>query len=391
MSAPAGKRQHNKLAAFVLVAGMAGIVAIAFTMFAGGFTSTVPVTVTADRSGLVMEKDAKVKMRGVVVGHVKDVRQDLGGAVLDLAMDPSKLSMIPSNAKVSIASTTVFGAKTVNFSEPQNPSTDHLQPGATVGASNVTVEFNTLFQNLQSVLTAVQPEKLNATLGAISTALQGQGKPLGETLVKADKYLADMSPSLPALETDIQKAARVSDIYAGAAPDLMKILDNGTTFGNTITDEKDNFNTLLLNVIGLANTGSDLMNSSGQKLVSATSLLTPTTGLVSQYHEVLTCFLDGLSNALPQANKAFGGSQPGLNLTSGFLLGAPAYSYQSNLPKVNAKNAPNCYGLPWVDPGKNAPYVVTDTGVNPTVTKPRLNTPSLWAFLLGPPPPGFSW
>lgn len=51
MDTPSWKK---KFAAFGLVGGLAAIVAVALTMFAGGFTSTVPLTVTSTRSGLVM-------------------------------------------------------------------------------------------------------------------------------------------------------------------------------------------------------------------------------------------------------------------------------------------------------------------------------------------------
>ena len=58
-------------------------------LFRGSFTETVPVTVISDRAGLVMNPDAKVKMRGVQVGKVSAIedRPD-GTAVLHLAMDP---------------------------------------------------------------------------------------------------------------------------------------------------------------------------------------------------------------------------------------------------------------------------------------------------------------
>ena len=39
-------------------------------MFAGTLTTYVPVTLTSDRAGLVMEPGAKVKLRGVQVGRV---------------------------------------------------------------------------------------------------------------------------------------------------------------------------------------------------------------------------------------------------------------------------------------------------------------------------------
>jgi ABC-type transporter Mla subunit MlaD len=43
---------------------------LAATLFRGGFTDSVPVTVIASRAGLVMNPDAKVQVRGVQVGKV---------------------------------------------------------------------------------------------------------------------------------------------------------------------------------------------------------------------------------------------------------------------------------------------------------------------------------
>ena len=58
-------------------------------LFQGSFTDTVPVTVVSPRAGLVMNPDAKVKMRGVQVGKVASIESlPDGQAALHLAMDP---------------------------------------------------------------------------------------------------------------------------------------------------------------------------------------------------------------------------------------------------------------------------------------------------------------
>jgi len=199
MDTPSWKK---KLAAFVLVGGLAVIVFVALTMFAAGFTSTTPVTVTAQRSGLVMEPDAKVKLRGVEVGRVSSIEHTPDGAVLRLAMQPGQMHLIPSDTRVSIESTTVFGAKFVNLVVPEDPSRVPLQEGAVIAADSVTVEFNTVFEHLSEVLTQVQPEKLNATLGALSEALNGRGDALGATLADADAYLAEINRSLTFGDSD---------------------------------------------------------------------------------------------------------------------------------------------------------------------------------------------
>lgn len=392
MDAPRSMKVNYKLYALGMTVILVGLVVLALMSFAGGFDSTKMVTVRSDRAGLVMEPKGKVKMRGVQVGQVAAIKQDSQGALLELKIDSSQMSKLPANVDVDIRSATVFGAKYVNFVEPGNPSADHLAGGATIDAKNVTVEFNTLFENLQTVLQTVQPEKINATLGAISTALNGQGEELGQTLRQANEYLAEVNPTLPALAYDMQQAALATDSYAQMAPDLMTMLDNATSIGETVVDESENLNQTLVGAIAMASSGQSLLDAASEDFVTTMDVFAPTLGLVEEYSPVLTCFIVGVRNAKDTGEAAFGGDQPGLSLSSTFLPGAPAYQYPDNLPKVNAKNPPSCYGLPLRDSNTHAPYVVTDSGVNPTHTESQqVNPQSLWAFLIGPPPPGWTW
>ncbi|MBJ8345765.1 MCE family protein [Antrihabitans sp. YC2-6] len=376
----------KKLAALGLVGGLVAIVVVALTMFAGGFVEKVPVTVTAPRSGLVMDPDAKVKMRGVEVGRVKSIEETPEGATLTLDMQPNMLKYIPANAKVDIKSTTVFGAKYVNFVYPSDPSPEHLTAGSTVAADAVTVEFNTLFQHLSDVLQKLEPEKINATLGALSTALRGRGEQVGELLTAADDYLADINPSLPTLQRDFQAAAGVTNLYADVSPDLLQLVDDATAVSGTIVDEQVNLDALLLSVIGLSNTGETVLAENEQNLDTALDLLRPTTGLLDRYSPVLSCLILGLDKARPIAEAVEGGLQEGIALNAGFTYSQDPYTYPNSLPKVNATGGPNCVGLPDRVPNDpHAPFIVTDTATVPYVpnTQLKFNAPKVFQILLG--------
>ena len=94
-----------------------------------------------------MNPDAKVQIRGVQVGKVASIEQlPNGEAALHLAMDPKRLNAIPANVLVDIASTTVFGAKYVQFVSPPDPSPDSLRAGQVLNAQHVMVEINTVFE-----------------------------------------------------------------------------------------------------------------------------------------------------------------------------------------------------------------------------------------------------
>src|SRR3954447_21752848 len=155
------------LTGLATILAISAVVFIAVGMFRGGLGTTVPVTVVSERVGLVMNPQAKVRMRGVQVGQVDSIetRSD-GMAVLHLAMDPDQISAISDNVLVNITSSTVFGAKYVELVAPPDPSPKPLASGQQLNADHVTVETNTVFQQLTSVLKAIDPVRLNQTLAA---------------------------------------------------------------------------------------------------------------------------------------------------------------------------------------------------------------------------------
>ena len=367
-----------KLAGLGLVLSLVAIVALALTMFAGGFQSTEAVYVDSPRAGLVMDKDAKVKMRGVDIGTVKAISYTGNSARLKLAIDPDQLKLVPANAGVDIRSTTVFGAKYVNFTVPQNPSSDHLQEGATLSATQVTVEFNTLFQHLTDVLSKVSPEKLNATLTALGTALQGRGDELGQLLVNSDQYLKDINPSMPDLQRDLRTSVPVTNLYADVVPDLLHTTDNVAVTSKSLVDRKSDLDAVLLNLIGLVNTTEPILKQNQKPLVTALDLLQPTTALLNEYSPALYCMVVGVANAIPVANQVFGGQGPWVNLNASFMTGGEPYQYPKDLPKVNATGGPRCDNILDRKPGSHSNYLVTDT------SQGEVWTPSLSSHLNDP-------
>jgi virulence factor Mce-like protein len=385
MTANLRSRYARPLAGFATVLVLALIVAVAVGLFQGRFTKTVPVTVVADRAGLVMNPNAKVKLNGAPVGKVASIEAlPDGGAALHLAIDPDALDAIPSNVGAEITSSTVFGAKFVELVPPAQPSPEALRAGTTIeGGDNVTVELNTVFEKLVGVLSEVEPAKLNQTLGAISTSLRGRGDKFGQTLVDLDSALAKLNPSLDNLNQILAISPTVFDSLADASPDLLAVLDNTSRISTTVVEERDSLNALLLSAIGLADVGTEVLAQNRKPLAEVLRLLVPTTDLTNQYGPALYC---GLAGLLPLANGP-GLAMPGATLLQGFVLGRERYRYPGNLPKVAAKGGPQCTDLPNVAYEQRPPYVVTDIGANQAQYGNQgilLNSEGLKQALFGP-------
>ncbi|WP_051026561.1 MCE family protein [Nocardia higoensis] len=350
-----------KLAGLAMVLGLVAVVAVALTMFVGGFTPTATVLVQTPRTGLVLDPDAKVKVRGVEIGTVAGIERSGEGATLELALNPDMLKLVPANATVDIRSTTVFGAKYVNFQIPEHPSAESLRAGATVVAEHVTVEFNTLFQQLSDILAQIEPQKLNATLSALGQALHGRGATLGQLMADLDGYLREMNPTLPTLRADLRASAEVTHLYADVTGDLLRTVDNAVVTSETLVDEQASLDDVLANLIGLADTTGSVLRENEQNLGTALDLLRPTTELLEEYSPSTQCLVNAVAQLLPIGEAAFGGMQPGVAMNTNFMFGAEPYKFPDDLPKVNATGGPRCEGLVDRVPGSHANYVVTDT------------------------------
>ena len=375
------------LAGLGLFVALALIFALAVALFRGSFTETVPVTVISDRAGLVMDKDAKVKMRGVQVGKVSDIEDRADGtAVLHLAMDPKQMKLIPSNVLVDITSNTVFGAKFVQLNAPPDPSGEKLREGQVIQSQHVTVEINTVFQRLVTVLDKIDPAKLNETLGAIATAFNGRGEKFGQTLVDFNALLAKIEPSLPNLSHDIEASVPAFTAYADAAPDLVSTIANTTTISNSIVDQQQNLDEFLVSAIGLADLGNEVVGANRQALTDVAHLLVPTTGILAEYHDSIRCGIGGLvpfAKSPPQYTSII--------VNAGLTLGVERYRYPGDLPKVAAKSGGANYcealGLPDLPANFVPPFVLGDVGSNPARYGNQgilLNSDALKNYLFGP-------
>jgi phospholipid/cholesterol/gamma-HCH transport system substrate-binding protein len=113
----------------ILIATITGGLLLCMARFAGTLNSYVPVTITSDRAGLIMESGAKVKFRGVVVGQVAGVTSQHDKISLALDLFPDQITHIPGNVGAQIRATTVFGAKYVDLVNPAVPSPRPLEAG----------------------------------------------------------------------------------------------------------------------------------------------------------------------------------------------------------------------------------------------------------------------
>ncbi|BBX63667.1 Mce family protein Mce4A [Mycobacterium saskatchewanense] len=383
------RRTSVRLAAALLASLIVAFAALTYLSYTAAFASVDTVTVSAPRAGLVMDKGAKVKYRGVQVGKVEAIDYAADQARLTLAISSDDMHFIPSNATVRIAGNTIFGAKSVEFIPPQTPSPTSLRPDAHVAASAVALEVNTLFQSLIDLLHKIDPVELNGTLSALAEGLRGHGDDVGGVLAGLNTLARQANPKLPALQEDFRKTAIVTNSYADAAPDLNTIFDNLPTISRTVVDQKSNLNDTLLATIGLANNAYEAVEPAEQNFVDAINRLRAPLKVAHDYSPELGCLFAGIERGIKEFAPLLGVRKAGLFTSSSFVLGAPAYTYPESLPVVNASGGPNCRGLPDIPTKQTggsfyrAPFLVTDNANIPyePFTELQFDAPSTLQFL----------
>lgn len=361
-----------KIAGLVLLLVAAVVLALVWVQFRGGFANPERLTLLSARSGLSMDPGSKVTYNGVEIGRVTQVDAvEVDGtpkAKVLLDVDRKFLGLIPSNVDAEIKASTVFGNKYIAFSTPKDPSAQRITASTPIDVTNVTTEFNTLFETVVEVTQQVDPIKLNQTLTATAQALDGLGERFGQSIETGNKILADVNPRLPQLQRDNRALAGFAEVYANAAPDLFDGLNNAVTTARTLNEQQGNVDQALMGAVGFGNTGGDVFERGGPYLTRGIKDLLPTSALLDEYSPALFCTIRNFHDVEPKARAAFGGGNGySLNTRTAIIGAANPYVYPDNLPRTNAKGGPEGRPGCWQPITRDlwpAPYLVTDTGAS---------------------------
>jgi phospholipid/cholesterol/gamma-HCH transport system substrate-binding protein len=365
------KTPPYKLAGLVLLIIVALVLTVTWMQFRGEFEKKIDLTLIAARSGLSMDPGSKVTFNGVPIGRVSAVNAITTGnvskATLTLTVDPKYMDLIPKNVDARLRATTVFGNKYVSFLSPPNPSPQRLTSKDVIDATEVTTEFNTLFETITQISEQVDPIKLNQTLTATAQALDGLGTKFGESIVNGNNILANLNPRMPQIRSDVQQFAALTDVYGDAASDLFDGLNNTVTTVRTLNQERRNLDQALMSAVGFGNTGADVVDRASPYNTRLLADSVPTNQIFNEYSPEIFCTIRNYSDEGQKYKAIAGGNGYSIRLRAELLGAANPYTYPDNLPRVNASGGPEGRPGCWQPITKDlwpAPYLVMDTGAS---------------------------
>ncbi|MFD2422249.1 MCE family protein [Amycolatopsis pigmentata] len=341
---------RRRVLGLLLVAVLAAGVTLSIALYDKAFTPTVEVKLEAGDIGNQLMPQSDVKVRGLIVGSVKSVVATGKGAELTLALDPESAKMIPAGVSARFLPKTLFGERFVSLEiPPGTPTATALRAGDVIPQDRTSdaIQLGKAIDDLLPVLQAVQPEKLSATLTAISTALHGRGDQFGRTLSQLGTYVGDLNPHLPELRKNLQELAKFSDNLNASAPDLVQTMDNLATTAKTVVTEQRNLQSLYGEVTGASQTLESFLRANSSNLIRLSSNSRPTAELLAQYAPEYPCLFGSMADLVPFVDQSLGKgtSKPGLRATIEVTVNRGPYKAGRDEPRFDDKRGPRCYNV----------------------------------------------
>jgi len=339
-------RSRNTLLGLGFVVVVVTLLVLSVLAYRKAFTPVVRVTLEADHTGLQLNEGADVKLRGVVVGEVRQIAADGEQARLQLALDPATVAFVPSNVEARLLPRTLFGEKYVDLVVPADASPRPIAGGAIIeqDRSQTGVELERVINETLPLLQAIRPEALAATLSTLAYALDGRGTQLGADIDTATDLLTKLNMQMPTIAADVQKLATVVNTYDGAADDILAILRNITVTMDTVVDQRTQLAAFLTDTTEFADTATDFLRRNGDQIIRLGQVSRPVLDLLAAYAPEYPCLLDGAVALEPGAEKVFATGE--MHITLEIVKDQGKYVAGRDDPEYAAHDGPNCRGLP---------------------------------------------
>jgi phospholipid/cholesterol/gamma-HCH transport system substrate-binding protein len=334
---------HVKVLGIVFLALLVLSVYLTYAVFTKKFTDYDRVGLVTSSIGLQLPQRADVKIRGVVVGEVLAFDTTSSGARLTLGLFPSTIHEIPANVTASIVPKTLFGEKYVSLLVPDQPD-GAIEAGDTITQTRVSTEVEQVLSDLYPLLRAVQPAKINMTLNAIATALEGRGDQIGENLETVDSYLKRLNPQIPGLVEDLRLIPQVSTTYQDILPQVGDILRDTITTTGTLEGRSAKLNALLNDVTAFSGTTQTFLEDNGDNLITLGSVSSAQLDVLARYSSGFPCLLKGIEVAGTRQAEAFRNFT--LHIVLETLPNQPRPYTAADAPVVADDRGPNCLTLP---------------------------------------------
>ena len=233
--------------------------------------------VFADAAGVFKGDD--VKLAGVNVGRVTGTRIENGHAVVDFTL--SKDVKLSSDSIVAIRWRNVLGLRFL-YVYPGSGGGRVLRDGAVVPLSQTedAGDIGQFLNELGPILRAIDPQKANAFLDAVNTALGGSEVAVRQLLTDGATLAGQLGTKDKEIGDLVANSSKIMAAYASQSGNLGRILDDLNTLGGKLAGITGQVDSLITNFADVQSQLDHVLKASHGNIDSTLSSLDAVLGTV---------------------------------------------------------------------------------------------------------------
>ena len=226
-----------------------------------------------------------VKLAGVDVGRVKETHIEDGRAVVAFEVDDQ--IPVTTATRVGIRWRNVLGLRFI-YLYPGEGGTP-LEDGARIPISRTETagDIGELLNNLGPILQAIDPDKANAFLEAMNTALAGNQAVVGSLLSRGGLLATDLAQADEQIQSLIRSSDRILGAYASQDRELGSIIDDLDLIGGALAGMTDDINRLIVNFAIVEEELDSLQKDSRADIDAGLAHLAAVAGTLARNREAL--------------------------------------------------------------------------------------------------------
>ncbi|MBB3037681.1 MCE family protein [Hoyosella altamirensis] len=346
MSAPGKARVRIYGLTFIVL--IIAFVLFTTMTFAKVFKPVTKAVVNVETLGNSLQREADVKISGVIIGEVRGTRSTPDGrAEIDIAIDRDQADFVPANVTAQILPKTLFGERYVELVMPEDPGPP-IAAGAIIPEddSGSAIDASRMYDVFYDLLTAVPPQDLAVTLGSLNQAFSGRGERIGVMVERFQEMAEGINRELPNLEATIQDFATFADTYSDALPDIVDALDTFRTTNTTIVEQRSSIDLMLETLTLAAGDLRGFLDVNGDRIINIAADSRETLELLARYSPSYGCAIGYFADLVPRFERAFGagtGRAGGLNVTVQLANPRGKYLPNQDEPRMFDTRGPICY------------------------------------------------
>lgn len=215
-----------------------------------------------------------VRVLGVDVGRIADVRVEPGQPTVDVVMRIDGGVQLPADASAIVVPESLLGERYVQLPAYTDGPTMEAGSVIPVDRTSVPYEFDEVLEGLGEFVGGLDGSEIGRLVNNLSEVLDGQGEQLGRTIDQAHEAIGVLKDNDDEL---ITLAARLSDLNETLATrdqQLAKIIGDFDALATTVVDDADNLDGALRGLVELTGELDGLLETNADVLEQDIATLT---------------------------------------------------------------------------------------------------------------------